>query len=111
MSAPATGSYLVVVGDGSSFLGNSGTYEMTVNGLSDALKAGIPDISGTTLNVGGVGGAPGTNAVLYTTTNLLTPFAQWTPIWTNQFDQYGVFDYTNSFNPAEHQRFFRLSHL
>ena len=46
----------------------------------------------------------------YTTTNLATPATLWMPIQTNRFDQYGVFEYTNAFNPAEHQRFFLLSH-
>jgi hypothetical protein len=45
--------------------------------------------------------------VLYTHTNL-APLASWSPILTNQFDQFGVFTYTNLFNPAELQRYFRL---
>jgi len=33
----------------------------------------------------------------------------WVPILTNQFDQFGIFAYTNLFNRAERQRYFRLS--
>jgi len=33
----------------------------------------------------------------------------WTPILTNRFDQFGIFAYTNLFNPAERERYFRLS--
>jgi hypothetical protein len=105
-SAPTTGSYLVVVGDGSSYLGNSGTYEMTVNGLSDALKVGIPSISGANFHFDEVGGIPSATFVLLTTTNLVTPANLWTPVLTNQFDQFGVFSYTNIYNPTQRQQFF-----
>ncbi len=109
-SAPASGNYMVVAGDadGGNFIG-TGTYQLTVNGLSDGFKAGILIISGTNLNVGAVGGTLGTNVVLLTTTNLAIP-AFWTPIQTNQFDQFGVFDLTNVLNTAESKRFYRLSH-
>jgi len=36
--------------------------------------------------------------VLFTTTNVTTPQAQWTPIQTNAFDEFGVFYYTNLFS-------------
>jgi hypothetical protein len=62
------------------------------------------------LNVGGVGGVPGTNVVLFTTKNLTTPAALWTPIKTNAFDRFGVFEHTNVFNFGEPERFFRLSY-
>ncbi len=87
----------------------TGTYGLTVNGLTYGFKTCSPLITGTSLNVSGVGGTPGTNAVLFTTTNIANP-ALWTPIRTNPFDQFGVFQYTNGFNPAEPKRFFRLSH-
>jgi hypothetical protein len=106
MSAPATGSYLVVVGDGSSSLGNSGTYAMTVNGLSDALKVGIPSISRTNYHFDEVGGVPNSTFILLTTTNLAIPANFWTPVLTNQFNQFGVFSYTNTYNPAQRQQFF-----
>jgi hypothetical protein len=86
----------------------SGNYKLTVNGLSDGFKTCSPVILGTNVNVGGVGGTPGTNAILYTTTNIATPVMFWTPIRTNPFDQFGVFQYTNGFNPAEPRRFYRL---
>ena len=87
----------------------TGTYGLTANGLIYAFKICSPVITGTVLNVSGVGGTSGTNAILSTTTNIANP-ALWTPIRTNAFDQFGVFEYTNGFNPAEPQRFFRLSH-
>jgi hypothetical protein len=111
VTATNSGTFLVVVANypQSSSQGN-GTYQLIVNGLSDGFKICIPVISGTNLNVGVVGGPPGTNGILFTTTNLTTPSALWIRIRTNQFDQFGVFEYTNVFNPADHQRFYRLSH-
>jgi trimeric autotransporter adhesin len=108
-SAPVTGRYLVVVGDGTGGLGGSGTYRLTVDGLTDELKVCVPVISGTNAKLGGVGGI--TNAVfrLDTTTNLATPAALWTPILTNYFDVFGTFTYTNPFSRTEPARFFRLS--
>jgi trimeric autotransporter adhesin len=89
--------------------GGNGTYVLTVNGLSGGLKDCLPILAGTNLNLSAVGGPPGRNFVLCTTTNLATPVALWTPIVTNPFDQFGVFDYTNAFNRAERQRYFRLT--
>ena len=108
-AAPADGSYLVVVGDGNNGLGGTGTYRLTVNGFSNALKVCLPAISGAKLNVTGVGGMPGATFVLLTTTNVAAPANLWTPILTNQFDQYGVFNSTNSYSSTVPQQFFRLS--
>jgi hypothetical protein len=109
LRATNSGTFLVVIGNNpyDSDLG-SGTYLLTANGLSDGFKTCAPFIAGSSLNVGGVGGTPGTNAVLLTTTNITTPAALWTPLLTNSFDQFGVFAYTNAFNPNEAQRYFRL---
>jgi len=111
VKATNSGTFLVVIGNNPYYsdTGN-GAYQMIVNGLSDGFKTCAPVISGTNLNVGGVGGPPGTNAVLLTTTNLTTPAALWTPIVTNQFNQFGVFEYSNEFNHAELQQYFRLSY-
>ncbi len=109
IAAPADGGYLVVVGDGNNGLGGTGTYQLTVNGLSDALKVCLPDITGAKLNVTGVGGRPGATFVLLTTTNVAAPANLWTPILTNQFDQFGVFNSTNSYSPNVPPQFFRLS--
>jgi hypothetical protein len=107
-SVPATGRYLVVVGDGTGGLGSSGTYRLTVNGLTDELKNCVPVISGTNAILAAVGGV--TNALfrLDTTTNLTVPVSLWTPILTNHFDLYGTFIYTNQFSRSEHERYFRL---
>jgi hypothetical protein len=90
------------------FSGGTGTYQLSANGLSDGLKLCLPNISGTHGNLGGVGGVANTNFVLFTQTNVNASFALWTPIRTNQFDSFGVFNYTNLLNPADPQRYFRL---
>jgi hypothetical protein len=110
LTAANSGTFTIIVSDGSGTLSGTGTYQLISDGLSDGFKTCSPIISGTNLNVGGVGGLPGTNAVLFTTTNVATPAELWTPILTNQFDQFGVFEYTNVFNSADHQRFYRLSY-
>jgi len=105
--APTNGTYLVVVADGTGGIGGSGTYRMTVNNLSDGLKLRQLPLSGTNLNVIGIGGSPGSSGTLLTTLNITNSLALWAPV-TNQFDQFGAFTFTNFFNPAEHQRFFLL---
>ena len=111
LTATNGGSYLVLISNNPyNNDAGSGTYKLTVNGLSDGFKICSPVILGTNVNVGGVGGTPGSNAILYTTTNIETHISPWTPIRTNPFDQFGVFQYTNGFNPAEPRRFYRLEH-
>ncbi|MCX6928665.1 MAG: hypothetical protein NT154_36455, partial [Verrucomicrobia bacterium] len=106
--APASGTYTVVLGDLSNGYAGSGTYRLTVNGLSDGLKECTPIAAGGTLTVTGVGGVPGASLVLLTTTNITTPTALWTPVLTNQFDAFGVFNYTNVFNRTELERYFQV---
>jgi hypothetical protein len=102
------GTFMVVAGDLSGGFAGSGTYRLTVNGLSAGLKLCVPLISGTNVTLGGVGGAAGSSFILFTSTNIDTPPAQWTPLQTNQFDPFGVFSLTNRFNRTEPQRFYLL---
>ncbi len=106
--ATNSGNFLAVLGDGNVGLGGSGPYTLTANGLTSGLKLCLPVISGSKLSLDGIGGEPGTNFVLFTATNITTPAHLWTPVQTNQFDQFGVLTYTNQSNPAEPQRYFRL---
>jgi hypothetical protein len=111
LTATNSGTFTVLVSD-SNFdalgFNGTGTYRLISNGLSDGLKLCNPAVSGTNVALAGVGGVSDTTVVLLTHTNVNTPFGQWTPIRTNQFDSFGMFNYTNSFNPAELQRYFRL---
>ena len=108
-TATNSGSYMVVIGNNDYYNNSgSGTYTLMVNGLTDGLKLCTPIIAGTAVHLGGIGGTPSDDFILLTTTNVAPPAPIWTPILTNQFDQFGVFAFTNLFNPAETQRFFRL---
>jgi hypothetical protein len=86
----------------------AGTYGLIANGLSDALRLCAPVISGAHLTVNGVGGDPGTNFILYSSTNVAKALGLWTPVLTNQFDQFGVLTYTNSYDPVSKQLYFRF---
>ena len=88
--------------------GGTGTYGLTANGLSGGLKLCLPVIKGSTLTLNGVGGNSGTNFILYSTTNVAKPLGLWTPVMTNQFDQFGVLTYTNVYDPALRQEYFRF---
>jgi len=88
--------------------GGTGTYGLTADGLIDDLRLCSPVISGASLTLNGVGGPTNAVFVLYSATNIATPFGLWTPVITNQFNQFGVFTYTNGYNPAPPQRYFRF---
>ena len=91
--------------------GGTGTYGLTANGLSYELKECLPKISGTNFMFNGVGGNTNANAgfVLYATTNIAAPLGLWIPVLTNQFDQFGVFSYTNIYNPTQRQQYYRFT--
>src|SRR4030095_14879073 len=105
-NVPAHGTYLLVASDLSGAYVGSGNYRLTVNGLIDWLKLWRPIIVGTNVTLAGIGGAPNSTFVLLTSTNVSTPLAFWTPIRTNQFDQFGLLNVTNAFSRAELDRFF-----
>ncbi len=108
-TATNCGTFTVLVSSWDS--GGTGTYGLTTHGLSDELRECLPKISGTNFSFQEVGGNTNANAnfVLYSTTNVATPFELWTPVLTNQFDQFGVFGYTNIYNPARRQQFYRFA--
>jgi hypothetical protein len=103
-----SGNYSVLI-DGAG-VNDSGTYRLTAYGIhdDDTLKLCPPIVAANTANLTGFGGMAASNFVLLTTTKVTTPLTNWTPLWTNQFDIYGAFDYTNSFTLSETQRFFRV---
>jgi hypothetical protein len=102
------GNFVVIVGDNNAGLYGSGTYRLTGNGLSAGLKLCLPTFSGTNVNMSGIGGVSNATFVLFTHTDVAAPLASWTPILTNQFDQYGVFNQTNVSGRFEPQRYFNL---
>ena len=108
LAAPSSGTYTVLISDANTGLAGTGTYRLTVNGLSDGLKLCPPVIKGTNLTVTAVGGTPGASFVLLTTPNLPTPLTLWTRSLTNQFDQFGVSDITNPPGVNGPRQFFLL---
>ena len=107
--APASGSYTVLASDSAYFgFGGTGTYRLSSNGLYDGLKLCPPRISDTNLFLSALGGPTNGNAVIYSTTNVANPFALWSAMPTNQFDQFGVLNITNLYNPSVPRQFFRL---
>ena len=106
-TATNCGTFTVLVN--SYYSGGTGTYGLTANGLSYGLKLCFPVIRGANLTLNGVGGTSNVTFVLYSNTNAATPFQLWTPILTNRFDRFGVLGYTNGYNPAQEQKYFRLA--
>ena len=78
------------------------------NGLSDGLKLCAPTLPGTNVALAEVGGVPGVPFVLFTRTNIAAAATLWTPIYTNQFDSFGVGSETNAFSRSERQSYFHL---
>jgi hypothetical protein len=105
-TATNCGTFTVLVSD--VYGGETGTYGLTANGRYNELKLCLPVISGTNLTLNGVGGTNNAGFVLYSTTNIATPWALWTPVLTNHFDQFGVLNYKNGYNPAQPQKYFRF---
>lgn len=108
LAAPLTGRYLVIMGDGNASLSGLGSYNLLVNGMTERLRLCNPVVFGTNATVRGIGGTPGAQFRLYTTTNISLPFVSWTSLLTNQFSVSGAFAYTNSFGILEPQRYFRF---
>ena len=106
LSAPADGTYTIVVGDASSGYAGSGTYRLTATGIYSGLMLCTPSRSGARWVFTGAGGNPGGPYVVLTTTNVTaTP---WTPILTNQFGEFGEFTFPSSLGASPREQFFRL---
>jgi hypothetical protein len=108
-TATNCGTFTVLITSYSS--GAIGTYGLTANGLSAGLKVCPPVIKGSTLTLNGIGGDAGATFTLYSTTNAGKAFDLWPPVLTNHFDQFGVLTYTNVYNPALQQEYFRFIEL
>jgi hypothetical protein len=73
----------------------------------------LPTITATTIQSGsiilsGSGGPPNNTYRVLSSTNLIVPPQQWTPISTNSFDSSGNFTFTNTPNPENPQLFYML---
>jgi hypothetical protein len=104
-TVPMLGSYLLIVGDTAA---GYGTYQLTGHGFASGFNLCEPQVNGTNLIVGAVGGPAGSNYVLYSTTNVALPANAWTPIRTNQFGIFGEFSVTDVFDAGIPQHYFRV---
>jgi len=88
------------------------TDNLAVNGSITATIVAQPyitsiSLSGTSLIISGTNGTPGSQFATLTSTNVLLPLGQWTPIATNTFAA-GNFSVTNTIDVTSPQNFFRL---
>jgi len=107
--ATNSGTYILVIGDDPGTLAGSGTYQLTVSGISGPATIGNISISGTNLFLSGTSGGSNGTFIVLSSTNMAIPVASWTPVLTNQFNALGEFNVTNLFDFAVPQRFFILS--
>lgn len=64
--------------------------------------------SGTNLVISGRAGPTNTSYTVLTSTNVALALTSWTRLLTNQFDNFGEFNFTNGIDPAVPRRFYRL---
>ncbi len=88
-------------------------WQSTYGSTNFTLVAGSPkpqfgtfNLSGTNLIFNGIGGSPGSNYVILTSTNLTLLLANWSALTTNTFDGSGQFRYTNPISPVKPRQFF-----
>jgi hypothetical protein len=88
-------------------------WQSTYGSTNFTLVAGSPkpqfgtfNLSGTNLIFNGIGGSPGSNYIILTSTNLTLLLANWPALTTNTFDGSGQFRYTNHVNPINPRQFF-----
>jgi hypothetical protein len=87
---------------------SSGSLNVIASGTVSQPVLGGATVSGTNFVFSGTNGAAGGNYVVFTSTNLTTPVANWTPLVTNTFDVNGAFHFTNGINPGAGPGFYLL---
>ncbi|HSU56155.1 MAG TPA: hypothetical protein VLT36_19005, partial [Candidatus Dormibacteraeota bacterium] len=65
--------------------------------------------TGNQMIINGAGGIGSATYRILTSTNIAAPVAQWTPLFTNQFNASGAFSYTNIIQPNVRAQYFRVS--
>jgi autotransporter-associated beta strand protein len=71
-------------------------------------EIGRISLSSGNVLVSGTGGTAGASYYVLTSTNIVLPLANWTPLATNVFDANGNFAFTNAVNRSFPQQFFLL---
>jgi cellulose 1,4-beta-cellobiosidase len=65
-------------------------------------------VNGASFTLSASGGVPNSTNYILVSTNLASPLTNWTRLFTNQFDNSGNFNFTNSLVPGGPQLFYRL---
>ena len=65
-------------------------------------------LSGNSVVLSVTSGPAGSPYRVLTSTNLILPLTNWTPVWTDTFDLNGSGQFTNLVNPANAQQFFNI---
>ena len=87
---------------------NSGRINVIVSSGGTGPVIGSTTVADGNLILSGTDGTANGAYYVLTTTNLLTPVANWTPIATNIYDSNGNFDFTNAVLAGTPQRFYRI---
>lgn len=106
-TVPRSGPFWVAIS--SAIANQNGDYVLTATGIADGeATLCYPLILGSSYDLAGIGGQPGQTGVVLTSTDLTVPRDAWTPLFTNQFNVFGLFEVTNHFDIKEPMRFFEL---
>jgi fibronectin-binding autotransporter adhesin len=102
-----------VTGGGSGVTWNNNLASSGTISVATVPAAGKPvinsvQVSGGNFIFSGTNGTAGTNFIISTSTNLLLPTPQWTPLSTNPFQSNGTFSFTNAVNPGTPVLFYLL---
>jgi hypothetical protein len=91
-------------------LGQFGTLQLLVLVVAGPGQPRIVNffLTGTNAVLSGTNGPAGAGYHLLTTTNVVTPLANWTPIAASSFDTNGNFIITNPVSPVDRQRFYLI---
>jgi len=84
----------------------AGQVRVVVTPLAPPVIGGVNQSNGNLVLTGT--GPANENYLVLTSTNLILPLANWTPIATNSFGPAGSFSFTNAITPGQPQNFYRL---
>ena len=91
--------------DGSGWFNNVGSFSVEVLTLVVFTNVAlVPD----GIAISGIGGTSNGLFVVLSSADVTLPVTNWPAISTNRFDETGNFGFTNSINPAQPQKFYRL---
>ena len=107
LSAPTSGFYTVVIGDGSAGGAAAGTYVLEGSGISDSLTICAPQLYGTNMVVQCTGGVASNDCVILTSIDPTLSMLSWTSMISGKLSSLGDYTVTNTVDPASPCRYFR----